>query len=172
MAQAVILLNAMLYLAVVAILGDNIYGFMFRHALPAEFSEMLSYVVLIRLLVIVPTLVCLFGLLRQTRWGYRLAFSWNLSLAFLLGGLPILGAAYGAYLSGLSFSFLLPRGAQLAFMLVSAILFCAMAIALKSSPVRHHFQSRASRLSPADRRGCTCLKQGSPTGGGRRVSGR
>ncbi len=143
MARTIILLNSLLYLCVVALGGRDIYLFLFRHALPCDFSEMLAGVVVIRLFFVVPSLVGIFGLVLAARWARSFAFSWNLGLAFMIGAVPFLSAALVAYSSEVDFRQLLPRGASLVFLLAASGTFLSMAAGLRSGSVLRYFKAHA-----------------------------
>jgi hypothetical protein len=143
MAKAIIWLNVLLYSCVVATGAYDLYRLSFGSALTGEFEAVRTDALGIRLVIVVPSLVCIFGVVFRARWGRRAAVSWNFVLAFFLGVMPFIALAFAAYLAGGSVSSFLPEPSFLLTSLLPAVAFLALAIGLRSSAVRALFGAHA-----------------------------
>ena len=143
MAKAIVWFNVALYSCVVAVATHDLYRLFLGNALPDEFESVRADVLGIRLIFILPSLVCLWGLASLARCGRRAALSWNLVLAFLLGVMPLIALAFAAYLAGGDVSSFLPEPTFLLTSLLPAVGFLALAFGLRSIAVRQLFDAHA-----------------------------
>ncbi|MDZ4098605.1 MAG: hypothetical protein U1E13_07860 [Methylophilaceae bacterium] len=133
-------LNILLYACVVVLLGYELYLLLIQDTLPSYLTSVILHAVSIRVLVIIPTLICIFGLLTLTNWGRKAAVYWNVLLAIFIGVFPFLAAILSAHFGGGNITDFLPLGMRLIGILFSTLLLLAMAAAMQSSSVRDYFQ--------------------------------
>jgi len=92
MGKAIVLANVLLYLCIVALGARDVYFMLFAHA-PEGVSALRLDAFAIRALIVLPTLVCIFGLARRARWGLSAAVVWNIVLVLMLVVVPFAGSA-------------------------------------------------------------------------------
>lgn len=143
MARWAIRLNVVSYACLVAGLGYDTYRYLFRSPLPDFLHRLTPEIVNMRLVLIVPTVVCLTGLLRRTRWGLDAAVGWDLSLGFLFGAAPFIAIFGTMYLNGDIDTALLLRNSFRADSSTVAVSFLILGMVLRRRSVREHFGAHA-----------------------------